>query len=152
MQRVCGDLWASPSYVGGTVLGTIAERQPLGSTDRGVEGLGASSCSSAMPPTRKVVKFCGQGRITAQVFSDVKPDLLLLPAFGDTFLHGFLQRRTLFGMCGGITSLFPTLGFLWSWVQMEIPKGAAEPLIGRGTGRRRLAPAWRLRQGTLLSL
>ena len=50
----------NPSHVGGMVLGPSLGGSHGGSTDKGVEGLGASSCSSAMPPTRKVVSSMGR--------------------------------------------------------------------------------------------
>ena len=126
-----GDLWPSPPMWVGWYWGLSLGSGHEGSTDKGVEGHGVSSHSSAVPPAEKVVSFFGQGRITSQIFSDVKPDQVLLLVFlGCTTPWASLEEDTLWYI-GGNPYPHPTLGFSWSWVQMEIPKGADELLVSR---------------------
>ena len=142
-----GGLWASFSCVGGMVLVAIIPRQPVEDPMvKGMEGLGVVSCSSAVSPSRKLVRSLGS--IGSSLKSSTTWNLTFIHQFfGLTLLHWFLLRRGCPSVCVGMQPLhillWDSCGQGW---QVKITQGVAEPLIrgmrSWGAGRGRLVPVW----------
>ena len=89
-----------------------------GSMDKGVEGLGASSHSSAMPPTRKVVSSVGRVGSLHKSSPTLNLTYFFLWSLGVHFYMGSC-RGGHFLVCDGASPLYTLLwdyhGLGWQW-------------------------------------